>query len=188
MSDTDDHSLLARVAEKDRRAFEALYHRYYGRLFGYVLKITRRPDLVEEVVNDVMFVVWRDAGRFRGQSKPSSWILGIACRKALKALSGRKRTMEPLSRALDQEAPGEGPELLAVRRQEGNALAVALGELSAEQRAVLELAYAHGYSCREIATLIGCPVGTVKTRMFHARRRLRELLPELDRRSHAGQA
>src|SRR4051812_19615310 len=89
MTSTDELTLLRRVATKDRKAFEALYHLYYRRLFGYLLKLTRRAELVEEVLNDVMMAIWKGAASFDGRSRPSTWIFGIAYHKALKALARR---------------------------------------------------------------------------------------------------
>ena len=89
MPGEDELTLLRRVAAKDRKAFEALYHLYYRRLFGYLLKLTRRVDLVEEVLNDVMLAMWSGAPSFDGRSRLSTWIFGIAYHKALKALAKR---------------------------------------------------------------------------------------------------
>jgi RNA polymerase sigma factor (sigma-70 family) len=181
----DEAALLRRVAAKDRRAFEALYHLYYRRLFGYLLKLTRRADLVEEVLNDVMLAIWKGAASFDGRSRPSTWIFGIAYHKALKALA--RRSQEP---AGPQEGPEpvdtEEPERLAVRRELAGVLNRAIGTLSPDQRAVVELTYYYGLAYQEIAEIVGCPVNTVKTRMFHARRRLKQLLPELGVSGTAG--
>jgi RNA polymerase sigma-70 factor (ECF subfamily) len=181
----DELALLRRVAAKDRRAFETLYHLYYRRLFGYLLKLTRRAELVEEVLNDVMFAIWKGAASFDGRSRPSTWIFGIAYHKGLKALVRR-----PPEATEAREGPEpmdlEEPERLAVRREIAGVLGAAIGTLSAEQRAVVELTYFYGLAYQEIAEIVGCPVNTVKTRMFHARRRLRELLPELGVSGAAG--
>jgi len=188
----DDAALLRRVATRDRRAFEALYHLYYRRLFGYLLKLTRRADLVEEVLNDVMLAIWKGAAGFDGRSRPSTWIFGIAYHKALKALARRSRQL-PESQRWNRDEPFESsgpagpaepverdePESLLARRELTGAVGRALGELSPEQRAAVELTYYYGLSYPEIAEIVGCPVNTVKTRMFHARRRLRELLPKM---------
>ncbi len=177
MPGDDEQSLLARIAAKDRRAFETLYHRYHRRLFVYLFKVTRRADLIEELVNDVMMVVWQSAARFDGISRPSTWILGIAYRKALKALSRRKEPVgEPVARPFERQV--EGPDRLLARREEATVLGRALARLPPDQRAVVELTYYFGYSYREIAEIVDCPVNTVKTRMFHARRRLRDALPQ----------
>lgn len=183
--------LLRRVAAKDRKAFEALYGIYYRRLFAYLLKLTRRADLVEEVLNDVMFVVWRKADSFNGRSRPSTWIFGIAYHKALKALA--KRSLDPPQpgwpwangggepNEVSEREPVDldEPESMVSRRELAGTLSRALFELSPEQRAVVELTYYHGRSYQEIAETVGCPVNTVKTRMFHARRRLRDVLRQM---------
>jgi len=184
MAPNDELALLHRVAAKDRKAFEALYHLYYRRLFGYLLKLTRRSDLVEEVLNDVMLAVWKGAAGFDGRSRPSTWIFGIAYHKALKALA--RRPQEPDEPEGPEPVEPDEPESLAARRELAGVLGQALGSLPAEQRAVIELAYYYGLPYQEVAEIVGCPVNTVKTRMFHARRRLKELLPKLGVSSHAG--
>ncbi len=177
MPDQDETSLLRRVAARDRGAFEALYHLYYRRLFGYLFKLTQRGEVVEELVNDVLLEVWRGAARFDGRSRPSTWIFGIAYHKALKALA---RTAPAGEARRDREEPStDGPESLLTRRELAGVLGRALAALPLEQRAVVELTYYYELSYPEIAEIVGCPVNTVKTRMFHARRKLRELLPGL---------
>jgi RNA polymerase sigma factor (sigma-70 family) len=188
MPPDDEHTLLRRVAAKDRKAFEALYHLYYRRLFGYLLKITRRAEVVEEVLNDVMLAIWKGAASFDGRSRPSTWIFGIAYHKALKALAQQLR--QPKEPGEETEGPEpvdhEEPERLAVRRELATVLGRALGALPPDQRAVVELTYYYGLAYQEISEIVGCPVNTVKTRMFHARRRLRALLPGLGISSHTG--
>ena len=189
MAPDSELSLLRRVAAKDRKAFEVLYQQYYRRLFAYLFKLTRRAEVVEEVLNDVMLAVWKGAASFDGRSRPSTWIFGIAYHKALKALSRRPAG----ARLEDSEAAGaaepvepDEPESLLARRELASLLGRALRALPAEQRAVVELTYYYGLPYQEIAEILGCPVNTVKTRMFHARRRLKELLPEMGISGHAG--
>lgn len=173
----DDAALINRVADRDRDAFESLYRGYYPRLRRFIERVTRRPQLVDEIVNDTMYVVWRKAPSYNLRSKVSTWIFGIALRRALKAL---KRTDDPLDFAPDESPDliGAGPEGLLVQQESRASIVRALGALSPEHRAVIELTYFEGYSCAEIAEIVRCPVNTVKTRMFHARRRLRMLLPD----------
>jgi RNA polymerase sigma factor (sigma-70 family) len=192
MSRPDELSLLHRIADKDRGAFEELYTIYYRRLFSYLFKLTRRAELVEEVLNDVMLVIWKKASSFDGRSRPSTWIFGIAYHKAMKALA-KVRPAEQASGSRDERERDplepvecEEPESLLARRELATTLGRALLAISAEQRAVVELTYYHGLSYQEIAEVVGCPVNTVKTRMFHARRRLRDLLPEMGVSSYAG--
>ena len=167
--------LLAAVAAGERAAFEALYRAYQPRLTRFLGRMTRRPALVEEVLDDTMLVVWRHAGRFNGGSKVSTWIFAIAYRTALKAL---QRLDEPVEdgAAETRAATGPGPEQRADEGRLRDALRRALAALPAAQRAVVELTYFHDIGYREIAAIVDCPVDTVKTRMFHARRRLRALL------------
>ncbi len=187
MTSTDELTLLRRVAAKDRKAFEALYHLYYRRLFGYLLKLTRRAELVEEVLNDVMLAIWKGAASFDGRSRPSTWIFGIAYHKALKALARRPMAeVDGDAESSPEPVDRDEPESLAARRELAGVLGRALGSLSPEQRAVVELTYYYGLAYPEIAEIVGCPVNTVKTRMFHARRRLKELLPGMGVSGYAG--
>jgi RNA polymerase sigma-70 factor (ECF subfamily) len=192
MARPDELALLHRIAEKERGAFEELYTIYYRRLFSYLFKLTRRAELVEEVLNDVMLVIWKKAASFDGRSRPSTWIFGIAYHKAMKALAQRRKADQPPPSNDDGERePREAvdqdePESLLARRELATTLGRALLAISAEQRAVVELTYYYGLSYQEIADVVGCPVNTVKTRMFHARRRLRDLLPEMGVSSYAG--
>jgi RNA polymerase sigma-70 factor (ECF subfamily) len=174
-TEQDEVRLLARVAGGDLRAFEALYRDYYPRLMRFLERVTRRPGIVEEVLNDTMLVVWNRADDYNGGSKVSTWIFAIAYRKALKAL---RRFDEPegdeaVDLPVDDEAqPDRQVDLWQLRE----ALVKALDGLSAEQRAVVDLTYFHGLGYREIAHIVSCPVDTVKTRMFHARKKLKTLL------------
>ena len=181
-SSRDDLHLLNRVARQDREAFETLYHRYYRRLFSFVFRVTRRAEIVDEVVNDVMFALWQSADRFAERSKPSTWIFGIAYRKSLKALRRLSRAESDNDETLAANEPsfeGDGPISVMIQRELAGALGKALAALSPEQRSVVELTYFQELSYREIADIVGCPVNTVKTRMFHARRRLRQILPTM---------
>jgi RNA polymerase sigma factor (sigma-70 family) len=172
-----EQSLLQRIAERDRPAFDALYRIYFPRLTRFLDRMTRLPHVVEEVLDDTMIVVWERPTAFNGRSKVSTWIFGIADRKALKALRAFDAPVE--SDADETWAPSEGaPENLLQRRQVGVVLVEALARLSPEQRAVVELTYFHECAYGEIAQIVDCPVDTVKTRMFHARRRLRAMLSD----------
>ena len=183
--DAEDLELLQRVATKDKIAFERLYARYFPQLTRYVGRLTRRPDLVEEIVNDTMFVVWEKAAGFEGRSKVSTWITGIAYLKGIKALD-RLRTMPEQSaeNLADVEEIEESVNLINKLGLD-DWLSNGLDLISAEQRSVVELTYFSGYSYQEIADAMDCPVNTVKTRMFHARRRLAKLLALLQEQNSA---
>ena len=168
-----DRELLAAVRDRDRGAFAELYRPSHPRLHGYLRRLLPNPVFADEVVDDVMFVVWKDARRFRGRSAVSSWIFGIAYRKAMSTIRKEGRYQPPLERGIDTDAVAGSPP------QDAELLRAGLAELSPDHRQVVELTYFCGFSYQEIAEIAECPVNTVKTRMFHARRRLRRLLPIL---------
>ena len=179
MSQDDDLTLIQQITTKDRQAFETLYHRYYPRLFGYLSKVLKRQELVEEVLNDVMFVVWKDAERFSHKSRLSTWIFGIAYNKALKAMSrASEQPPDPDKLQLFWQEP-EDPATTVSQQETRQVLTQALAALPPEQRSAIEFAFYHGLSYQEIAEIMDCPVNTVKTRMFHARKRLGDILPRL---------
>ena len=133
-----------------------------------------RPHLVEEALNDTMMVVWKRPDKFNGTSKVSTWIFAVAYRTALKA---RSRFDEPVEDRSDLEPVDEAdPERSLGQRQVQTVLLDAMSRLSPEHRAVLDLTYFHDVGYREIAEILDCPVGTVKTRMHHARRYLKSML------------
>jgi RNA polymerase sigma-70 factor, ECF subfamily len=168
--------LIARIAEGDRKAFEELYYLYHRRLARFLTRLTHRYDIAEEVVNDTFWVVWRKARSFRGDSQPSTWILGIAYRKARNAFRSSARLAE---RNLQAELLPPTDEEPAGTEELRDWLSRALAELPVEQRLAVELCYELGHSCEEIAAIMDCPVNTVKTRLFHARGKLQRLLPQL---------
>jgi len=171
----EDLRLFAGVRARELDAFEALYRLYHPRLARFLLNLLHRPQLVEEVLNDTLFVVWERSDTFRGASKLSTWIFAIAYRKAMKAL---RRLDEPVE---DQDADmrpsdGDAHDAPFGRHRAQEALLAALAKLSPDHRTVVDLTYFHEMGYREIAAIMDCPVDTVKTRMFHARRHLRRLM------------
>jgi RNA polymerase sigma factor (sigma-70 family) len=168
----DEAALFERVVGRDLRAFEGLYRTYHPRLTRFLLNMTRRPNLVEEVLDDTMLAVWNKPDSYDGRSKLSTWIFGIAYHKALKAL---RRQDEPMAddQAHLRPAPEPGPDAQLEAAQARDLLRQEIAGLSPDHRAVIDLCYFHELPYREIAQIMSCPVETVKTRMFHARRRLK---------------
>lgn len=173
--ESHDAQLIRRIAERDHLAFEALYRSFFPRLTRFLDRMTRSAVLIEEIVNDTMYTVWRKADTFDRTSKVSTWIFSIAYRTALKAF---RDVDEPVEMDFDQIAgdaafePEREMNQLQVRKHVGNAL----DALPIQQRTVVNLAYYHGMGYQEIADIMDCPVNTIKTRMFHARKRLKGLL------------
>jgi len=173
---THEAELVRRIAHSDRLALEQLYRLYHRRLARFLTRLTRRYDVAEEIINDTFYVVWRKAADFRGDSQPSTWILGIAYRKARSSFRALARL--PTAEQLDNPPPlltTEGPQRAEELR---DWLGHALVQLPQEQRLAVELCYELGFSCEEIAGIMQCPTNTVKTRLFHARAKLQRLLIE----------
>jgi len=172
-----DADLIARLCSADEFALEQLYHHYYPRLYRFVSRITRREDIIDEVINDVMFVVWEKAASYDRKCKPSTWIFGIAFNKARQALRDEGRSKEESLDELDEDNAWLGrPDAGLQQLEMTDWLESALKILSPDQRAVIELTYFEGLHYSEIADIMNCPENTVKTRMFHARKNLASFL------------
>ena len=170
-----DLRLAALVGEGDAAAFDELYRKYQTRLTRFLANLVRQPQIVEEVLDDTLMVVWQRAGDFKGESKLSTWIFAIAYRKAMKALRRYDAPIEDHdaeNRASNDASPEES---FGQMRLHG-LLRGAMAELSPDHRGVVELTYFQDLSYREIAEIMDCPVDTVKTRMFYARRHLKRCL------------
>ena len=166
----DDYALLSRIAMGDTAAFEAFYKAYYPRLFRFILRMTQQPDMVEELIQETLLVVWEKPDHFNHTSKLSTWVFGIAYHKALKLISKNGRNQHDMDDWLEQiDDPNANP---ALNSENQDWLNYALSSLSAEHRAVIELTFYHDLSYQEISRILDCPENTVKTRMFHARKKL----------------
>ena len=162
--------LLQRIAENDSDAFEALFDSYHPRLFRFLFRLTRSHGAAEELANDVLLTLWKDAGRFRGESKVSTWIFGIAYRQALTHLRKRKFKLVPFVE--EDAAVDEG----GAQIEREDLVRRGVEELPPKQKLTVLLVYFVGLSCQETAKVSGVPVSTVKTRMFHARRKMKQHL------------
>lgn len=169
---SDEVSLLQRINLGDTAAFEVFYKIYYPRLFRFILRMTGQPDAVEELIQETLFLVWEKPYGFNHESKVSTWIFGIAYHKTLKAMAKTAKRdndldIDELSDVIGD--PGNNP---AVNRENQDWLNLALASLPPDQRAVVELTFYHGLCYQEVAKILDCPENTVKTRMFHARKKL----------------
>jgi RNA polymerase sigma-70 factor (ECF subfamily) len=181
-NDAVDTVLIRRIMKQDQQALETLYHRYYQRLARFIYRIAGQSDALEEIINDTLFVVWSKAATYNGSAKPSTWIFGIAYNKALKSLKSQYREqaefdselMETVENTFIGHVRSDAEKL-----ESANWFACAFDQLPAEQRATIELTYYHDMSYQDIAVLMECSENTVKTRMFHARKKLKSILPRL---------
>jgi RNA polymerase sigma-70 factor (ECF subfamily) len=171
-----ERELIFKVGHGDRDAFRELYLHYHRRLARFLTRLIHRHEDAEEIINDTMWIVWQRAADFRDASQVSTWIMGIAYRRALNMIrraATHERVMA-LERAEGETAASDTVQAMEARQL----LDFALAKLPLEQRLVLEFTYYLDHSCEEVAEIMECPVNTVKTRMFNARRKLREILAE----------
>lgn len=168
----DEQILLQRIGAGDSSAFEAFYKNYYPRLFRFILRMTRQPDNVEELIQETLLVVWEKPDGFNHESKISTWVFGIAYNKALKSIAKNARRSNDVD--IDELADSIGDKNAnpAKSREDQDWLGAALAILPADQRAVIELTFYHGLSYQDVAKILDCPENTVKTRMFNARKKL----------------
>lgn len=171
--DPCDRDLLARVADRDRRAFDVLFQKYQPRLLRFVYRLTSSYQTSEEIVSDILYVVWDKAGSFRGDALVSTWIYGIAYRKTLDRLRKRRFTWLPLR----AELPGDDVD---ASNERADWVQSGILNLPPKQRLTVMLVFYLGLTYEETSQATGVPVNTVKTRMFHARRALKEYLGNED--------
>jgi RNA polymerase sigma-70 factor (ECF subfamily) len=171
----DDEALIRRIASGDRAAMQVLYGRFHVRVFRFLVRLVGEAS-AEDILSEVFFDVWQQAGRFEGRSSVSTWLLSIARYKALSVLRKRRDvTLEPeVAEAIEDDT--DTPEVTVQKASKAAVLRRCLEGLSVEHREVIDLVYYHERSVDEVATILGIPENTVKTRMFYARKRLSDLL------------
>jgi RNA polymerase sigma-70 factor (ECF subfamily) len=178
LSEREELDLLRRISGGDQRAFETLFEVYGKRIFRYAVRMIGDAARAEEVTNDVMIEVWKSAGTFQGRSRSSTWIIGITRHRCLNAMRGKPVVTVDIDdhpAVLEIEDPAEKH---VNTEDTKRTMREAVLELSAEHREVVELTFYQNRSYQEIAEIVGCPENTVKTRMFHANKRLREVLSQ----------
>jgi RNA polymerase sigma-70 factor (ECF subfamily) len=175
-----DTALVRQLAtDPSGDGLRALYRRYGAELFGFACQSLGDPGLAEEVVQDAFTNVWRHADRFDpGRASFRTWLYALA-RNRIIDLRRRAGARPKLAESATGDERGELDETLeqaALRWQIG----AALGRLSPEHRAVLRMAHFESLTLREIADVLGVPLGTVKSRSYYALRHLRLVLDEME--------
>jgi RNA polymerase sigma-70 factor (ECF subfamily) len=171
-----DAALLASIAQGDRRAMQLLFGRHNVRVFRFMTRITGNEAMAEDLVSEVFVDVWRQAASFKGQSQVGTWVLGIARHKAVSALRRRSHVYVNGDAAASVADTADGPEVTLQHKNRSELMQKCLARLSPAHREVIDLVYYHEKSVDEVATIVGVPPGTVKTRTFHARQKLAVLL------------
>jgi len=178
MQTTSDEALIERIAGGDKMAMQVLFARHHVRVYRFALRLVRNEATAEDLISEVFLDVWRQAGRFEGRSAVSTWLLAITRFKALSLL--RRRPEEALDEVTEAaiEDPEDDPDVVLQKKDKAAVLRRCLHRLSAEHREIVDLVYYHEKSVQEVAEIVGIPEGTVKTRMFHARKKLAEMMKE----------
>ena len=173
---SSDDMLVARIGEGDRLAMQTLFARHRTPVYRWLLRSVGNETLAEDLVSDVFLDVWRQASRFEGRSSVSTWLMAIARFKAISAR--RRRTDAELDESVESTVAdtADDPAMALEKKNWDEMLRAALTRLSAEHKEIIDLVYYHEKSVDECAQIIGVPSGTVKTRMFYARRKLAELV------------
>lgn len=172
----DDAALLARIATHDEAALRVFFGRHRTGVYRFLARFVRNDAVAEELTNEVFIEVWRHADRFEGRSKPTTWLLSIARNRAISTMRKRQEASWDEDKAGELEDESDDPEVVAQKIDKGARLRIAIAELSREHAEIIDLVYYHERSILEISEIVGIPQGTVKTRMFHARKKLSEIM------------
>ena len=175
-SEASDETLIGRIAGGDQLAMRTLFARHRVALYRWLLRLVRDEALAEDLLSDVFLDVWRQAASFRGRASVSTWLLAIA--RHMAASARRRRNDAELDEATVSTVPdpADDAEVTLQKKNRAEAFCQSLHRLSPDHREVIDLAYYHGKSVKEIAEIASISEATVKTRMFYARRKLAELV------------
>jgi len=155
------------------------FQRHHQSVYAFALRRLNEAADAADVLNDVMLQVWRGADRFAGNSKVSTWLLGIANHKILDIYRRRGRhAHEELDDSYEDESAGSAEADIALA-QDAGMIKHCMEKLSAAHREVVHLAFYEDLAYPDIAAILECPPGTVKTRMMHARKNLKRCLQAL---------
>ena len=169
-------SLLRQMATGNEQALIEFYHTFESKIYAFALNRFNDSHEAADLLHEVMWEIWRNAGRFEGRSPVLSWVFGIVHHKVIDRFraSGKYNTEE-----LDPEMPEDPQHTLdeiVNEKEEGEHLHHCVGELSDVHREVVHLAFFEDLSQKAISDIIDCPEGTVRARMFYAKRALKRCL------------
>ena len=174
--------LLGRIEQQDEGAFRELYCAFSRKLYAYVLRQLSDPAQAEEIVSDTLYEVWKTPAKFRGDSQFSTWLIGIARNKVLMHWRGRKPDAEhddvaDLAEQLPSDAPGAFDIMADQQRSDG--VRHCVDKLGPDHRECVHLVFYQGMALADVARIQQIPEGTVKTRLFHARQKLKQCLQRM---------
>lgn len=173
----DEKQLLKRVAHGDREAFRGIYEQTYGKVAHYIRGFVNDQTIAEDVVIQTYAIAWQKAANFRGEGRVTTWLIGIARNIAFKEFR-KQRLTTPFDESYISADTSSCRE--AERKDISQKLKETLAILSQKHREILELVFFQGLSYGEISAIIDIPVNTVKTRVFHAKKALKDELIKRD--------
>jgi RNA polymerase sigma-70 factor (ECF subfamily) len=180
--DVHEIELLKAIAAKDEAALAMLYDRYRVILFGLLMRILNNREEAEDVLQEVFFQVWRKAADFdQNRGRPFTWLVTLARSRGidrLRTLAARERLAEAGAQGASEQTSDAATD--AFKSEQRGLVTNALAQLPDEQKRPIMLAYFDGLTQSEIATRLGAPLGTVKTRMRTGLMKLREMLAGKD--------
>ena len=171
-----DHDLVAKALQGNQKAFKRLVERCHGTVYAVVRGVLGNRDDVDDVVQNVYIKVYRGLAGFRGDSKLSTWVYQIARNEAINATRRRTPGVKPLEDFDLRASDGANPEAEYDRRELGERINRAMGDLDENYRMALELRYMGERSYEEIAELMDLPIGTVKTYIYRGKAQLKKVM------------
>ena len=173
-----DDALLQRIGEKEIAAMEILYRRYENMVYRFALKKLNNEFEAAEIVNTVMLEVWNSASSFAGRAKVSTWLIGIAHHRIVDLLRKRKSSHVSIDDIEPMVDTRDNADMLKVvaAGQARWLIDICLERLSGDHKQVMQLLFFMEQTYEEIATAMACSIGTVKSRVFHAKKQLKQCL------------
>ena len=173
---SSDEMLIARIAGGDRLAMQTLFARHRTAVYRWLLRMVGNEATAEDLLSDVFLDVWRQADRFQARSSVSTWLMAIARFKALSARRVRKDAELDETIEATVADPSDNPEIMLQKKNRDALVREALNSLTPDHKEIIDLVYYHEKSVDECAQILGVPSGTVKTRMFYARKKMAEMV------------
>jgi len=174
----NDQQLISAIANGSEIAFGEIYQRYHQPIYNYLFRIIQDEAGADDILQEVFLAIWQGANKFKYQSSVKTWIYRIAYKQSISWLRKhpRKINQMELEEIVDK---GKSPEESAITAIQNTQLRKAMVDLTPKHRAVLELAFIEEMSYSEIAVILNCPIGTVKSRMSYALRNLSQVMLKL---------
>lgn len=172
---SDDTELVRRIQQGDMAAFEALFHKYQSAIYRTGLAITRDPGVAEEVLQDCFYKTYLNIMKITGEGSLSPWLHRVAVNLSCNAIKKRRVWLEPIESVAEYffTDPRHSPENVAERTELQGTMREVINTLSLKHRIVVILHYLQDFSLPEISYILDLPVGTIKSRLHHARKELR---------------